>query len=110
LRQGRQSEWAHGCHHGHDEVALLDAGDRGADLDHLAQALVPKHEMVGPVGRRAVGERADLAVGAAHSDLEHADEDVVVGGHRRGFDVRELDALVRWEHGDRLHADSLSRP
>jgi len=58
--------------HRDEQVAGVESRDARADLDDLAQRLVPDDEVVAAVGRRAVLERADLAIGAA-DDVEHAE-------------------------------------
>src|SRR5438874_2158288 len=78
------------------------------DLDHLPQRLVADHEVLRAGRRGAVLEGADLAVGAAHADLEHAEPDR--GGRREGrrFLLDQLDLTLAGEDGDGLHARLLS--
>ncbi len=63
-------------HRGADELAALEAVAVGLDD---AEHLVAEHEHVGLV--RGDPEQAfrDLAIRAAHADLEHAHEDTVAG-------------------------------
>src|SRR2546425_5925729 len=94
--------------HRDDEVALLEPRHRRPDLDHLPQRLVADHEVLRAGRRGAVLEGADLAVGAAHADLEHAEPDR--GGRREGrrFLLDQLDLALAGEDGDGPHARLLS--
>ena len=88
---------------GDDEIAGRNGAHAGADLDHLAEALVPEHEVVGARRRRAELEAADLAIGAAHAHLEDPDADVGGRAERRRVVRDEADRALAGEHPEPPH-------
>ena len=58
--------------------------DRGANVDHFCQSLVPDNQVVLARRRSAVLEGADLLVRPANADIEHSQHHVVGLDRRRG--------------------------
>ena len=58
---------------GDDQVAGLETCDARTDLDDLADGFVAEHKILAVRRRCAVGEGADLAVGAANTDFDGFD-------------------------------------
>jgi hypothetical protein len=91
------------AHAGDDEVARLEAGDAGAHLDDLTEAFMAEQEVVVALRRLAVGEGADLAVGAADPDLEGADLEFVGGGDRGLGEVDQSHLAAGGDDAHTLH-------
>src|SRR5207247_9513315 len=90
-----------------NEIARLDPRDRAAGARHLAERFVPDHQIRRTIRRRAVIEAADLPVGAANADVDHAQQHVVVTFEFRfGMVVDYLDALLVREYSDGSHGFS----
>ncbi len=60
-------------HGGDDQVARLQARDTAANLNHFAQRFVSYDQMLRTGGRRSVLKGANLAVGAADSDIKNSE-------------------------------------
>jgi hypothetical protein len=88
-------------HRRNDEIAGRDHAHRGADLYDLGEALVSQHEMVGAGGRRAELEATDLAIGAAHTDLDDAQPHVGGGGDDRRVVCDEPDRALAGKDSER---------
>ena len=89
-----------------DEVADLEAADVRADLDDLADELVPDHHRHRDRPLRPRVPVVDVQVGAADPGLVHPDQDVVDPDLRRG-DVLEPEARRRLSLHERLHVATL---
>jgi len=92
------------AHHRHHEVAPLEPRDRGPDLDDLAQRLVADDEVFRPVRRGAVLEGADLPIGAADADVQHAELHVGGRSNRRGLLLDQSDLPSTGDDGNSLHS------
>jgi hypothetical protein len=97
--------WA--THGWNDEIPGSQPADVRSGLDNLAERLMPDDKMVIARWRSAVLERADLAVRAADSDLEHADHHLVGLRQRRVGAANDLDLASDWECCDRFHPTEL---
>ena len=91
------------AHRGNDEIAGCELRDRRADLEHLREALVSEDEMLRARGRRAELEAADLAIGAAHADLQHAQADVGGGADARRIVLDDTDRAFPRKDAQRPH-------
>ena len=91
-------------HHRHHPVAGPHARHRRAHALDLRQRLVAEHEVIAARGRRAVLEAADLTVGAAHADLDHAQPHAGRRLDRRLGQLEPLHLARLRNHGDRPHA------
>ncbi len=97
--------WTWTPHHRHGEIADLDARNLAADLNDFTKRFVAKDEIIAAVGRRAVLERADFLVGAAHTNVNHAK--FHVGGLRNlWLGMIDQTYFIRTrENGNCLHSD-----
>src|SRR5262249_62061455 len=95
--------WARPPHRRNDEITRSKLRDRRADLEHLRETLVAEDEVLRARGRRAELEAADLAIGAAHADLQHAEANVGGGADARRIVLDDADRALAREDTQRLH-------
>jgi hypothetical protein len=97
-------------HHRDHQIAGLYARRARPDLDDLHEALVPDDQVRRANGGRAVLERADLAIGTAYADVEHAQARLGVAREGRRRLVGDANALLGREDGDCAHESSWGAP
>ena len=90
-------------HHQHRQVAGHQSGNTAADINDLAECLVPDDKVWGAGGRCAVLERGDLAVGPADSGFEYTQFDFGRSGNHRLRLVDEPDLTARRKYSECLH-------
>jgi len=94
---------------GHDEITGLQVFHARAGLHDFAQRFVAEHQKIGAIRRGAVGEGADLAVGAADADLDGPNLEFGGRGHTRHGVLEQGDLPFRGNDTDGSHASVVHR-
>ena len=85
------------------EICRFEFGAPPAGWEHLVLGHECLAEVLRARGRRSELEAADLAIGSAHADLQHAQADVGGGADARRIVLDDADRALAREDAQRLH-------
>jgi hypothetical protein len=84
--------------HANDKVSGTQIGNCRSGVDNLRKTLVSEDEIVQPGLRSAIDEAANFTVGAANSDFQNAQFNLIVCLDTRFSDINQLDRALPREH------------
>ena len=87
----------------HHQIARLHSGDLRPGLNNFGERFVAEDQIIVAIGRRAVFERNDLAIGSAYADFEHLHLGLGGRDDPRLWMVDDAYFMFAWKDGDGFH-------